>query len=181
MKKAFILLAEGFEEVEAITPIDFLRRAGIDVTIAGIDGEIITGSHGIRVKADSRVDELSPEDFDAAVIPGGMPGAENVFASEPARALITGINDQGGLIAAICAAPAVVLDPLGILKNRKASCYPGFEKRFKDARYVDERVVLDGRILTSCGPGCAADFSFEIIRYLLDSGTAETIRQKTLH
>lgn len=186
MKTAAILLADGFEEVEAITPIDFLRRAGIDVTIIGVtggdgtDGDV-TGGHGIQVRTDvpvTRADELK---LDAVIIPGGMPGAENIAASEEAKRLILRVFTEGGLVAAICAAPAVVLDPLGVLKDKQATCYPGFETRFKHARYSRERIVRDGTVISSCGPGCAADFSLAIIEYLIDKDTANEVRWRTLN
>lgn len=181
MKKAAVLLADGFEEVEAITPIDFLRRAGIEVTVAGVTGMEIRGGHGVIVSADIPVNQVSEGDLDVVIIPGGMPGAENVAASREARSLIEEVFAAGKLIAAICAAPAVVLDPLGILKGKKATCYPGFEERFRDAKYLNERVVRDGNVISSCGPGCAAEFSFGIIEYLLGTGTAEEVKRRTLN
>lgn len=174
------MYAEGFEEVEAITPVDFLRRAGIDVTIAGVGADRITGGHSVTVEADARIDRLNPEDYDAVVIPGGMPGAENIAASAEAGSFIKALYAKGGLVAAICAAPAVVLEPLGILKGRKATCYPGFESRFRDASFTEERVVPDGTVLTSRGPGTAAEFALAIIRYLVDEEMAEGLRKGTL-
>ena len=171
----------GFEEVEAVTPMDYLRRAGIEVILAGVSGEYITGAHGITLKTDLDVAGTEDLELNAVVLPGGMPGAENIAASGDALRLILRVFHAGGLIAAICAAPAVVLDPLGVLKNKQATCYPGFEKRFMDAAYVQDRVVLDGNVITSCGPGCAADFSFAIIDYLAGGKQADEVRQRTLH
>jgi 4-methyl-5(b-hydroxyethyl)-thiazole monophosphate biosynthesis len=181
MKKAAVLLADGFEEVEAITPIDYLRRAGIEVTVAGVTGMEIRGGHGIIVGADIPVDQVVSGDLDAVIIPGGMPGAENVAASRGARSLIEEVFASGKLTAAICAAPAVVLDPLGILKGRKATCYPGFEARFTDAAYLPDRIVKDGNVISSCGPGCAADFSFAIIEYLMGQWPADEVKKRTLN
>jgi len=186
MKTAAILLADGFEEVEAITPIDFLRRAGIDVTIIGVTGgdDIggeVTGGHGIQVGTDAPVTRTDELKLDAIIVPGGMPGAENIAASEEAKRLILRIFTEGGLVAAICAAPAVVLDPLGVLKDKQATCYPGFETRFKHARYSRERVVRDGTVISSCGPGCAAEFSLAIIQYLIDKDAANEVRWRTLN
>jgi len=181
MKKAALLLADGFEEVEAITPIDFLRRAGIEVSVVGVTGAEVRGGHGITVGADITVDQVASDELDAVIIPGGMPGAENVAASREAQNLILEVFAAGKLTAAICAAPAVVLDPLGILKGKKANCYPGFEKRFKDAVYLPDRVVQDGNVISSCGPGCAAEFSFAIIEYLLGKEPAEEVKRRTLN
>ncbi len=181
MQTAAVLLAEGFEEVEALTPVDFLRRVGIDVVVAGVTGMEIRGGHGISVKADIPVDQVAARELDAVIIPGGMPGAENIAASREALGLIEAVFAAGKLTAAICAAPAVVLDPLGILKGKKATCYPGFEARFKDALYLSDRVVRDGNVISSCGPGCAAEFSFAIIEYLLGTGPAEEVKRRTLN
>jgi len=180
MKKAAVLFAQGFEEVEALTPVDFLRRAGVDVTVTGVGDLRIIGGHSVSIEMDATIEQLASRDFDAVVIPGGMPGAENIAASAAARTFIKGIYEKGGLVAAICAAPAVVLDPMGILKNRKATCYPGFESRFKDAGFTEERVVLDGTVLTSRGPGSAAEFSLAVIRYLVGDKAAEDLRKGTL-
>ena len=179
MKRAILLLAEGFEEVEAVTPIDFLRRAGIEVTVAGVTGKRVTGGHGIEIGADRGMNEL-PSDVDAVLIPGGMPGATNVAKSDAANELIHRLHDEGKLIAAICAAPAVVLYPLGILDGKRMTCYPGFEKELSKARFSEERVVQDGTIITSRGPGTAAEFAEAVISYLLDDSAAREIRSRTL-
>lgn len=180
MCKAAVLFAQGFEEVEALTPVDFMRRAGIEVTMAGVGGDRIKGGHSILVEADTPIGPLDPGEYDAVVLPGGMPGAENIAASAEAVAFIKAVYEKGGLVAAICAAPAVVLDPLGILKGRRATCYPGFESRFRDAVFTEERVVLDGKVITSRGPGSAAEFALAIIRYLKDEEVAEKLRRATL-
>lgn len=178
-KKIALLLADGFEEIEAITPIDFLRRAGIEVTILGVESEVPVGGHGVAVKADSRV-EHPPRQLDGVVIPGGMPGATNVAASKAARELIQELYEEDKLIAAICAAPAKVLHPLGILDGRKATCYPGFEKELTEAEFSEERVVRSGSVITSRGPGTAAEFSEAVISYLLGEEKAREIHQATL-
>ena len=183
MKKAVLLLADGFEEVEAVTPIDFLRRAGIELHVLGVGGRRLTGGHGIQIAADASVDEFGKEfreDADAVLIPGGMPGAANVAASADARNLIMRAHADGKLIAAICAAPAVVLYPLGILDGKAATCYPGFEKEWTKARFSEERVVRDGAVITSRGPGTAAEFAEAVIEYLLDSDAAADIHRRTL-
>lgn len=164
-KKVAILLAPGFEEVEAITPIDFLRRAGIEVIVTGIGGMEIEGAHGITVKADKTINEVS-SDLDGIIIPGGMPGSTNVADSDKAIRIIQEINSAGKLVAAICAAPAVVLTKAGILDGKKVTCYPSFETHFTNSIHVIERVVVDGNIITSQGPGTAAEFSLKIVEIL---------------
>ena len=181
MKKAIVLLANGFEEVEAVTPIDFLRRAGIQVVTAGVGGEKITGAHDVKMLADVDVKKAGA-DYDAVVIPGGMPGASNIAASKEADAIIRNFFEKGKLVAAICASPAVVLAPKGILKGKNATCYPGFEKDLTaaGASFLESRVVRDGNLITSRGPGTAAEFAFEIIGYLLGPEAAKPIIEGTL-
>ena len=179
MKKVVVLLADGFEEVEAVTSIDFLRRAGCDVTIAGVTGETVTGAHEVVVAADLPVSSCKGG-FDAVVVPGGMPGASNIAGSKDAVALIRTVAESGGVVAAICAAPAVVLAPNGFLDGKEATCYPGYEKAFKNVRFSESRVVVDGNTVTSRGPGTAAEFVIKLIEVLLGPAVAEDIRSQTL-
>jgi protein deglycase len=179
MKRAVVLLADGFEEVEAVTQIDFLRRAGIDVVIAGVTGRDVVGAHDIRVNTDITVDEFS-ETFDAVVIPGGATGAENIAADEQAMALIRRGFDEGALIAAICAAPGVVLGANGLLGTSTFTCYPGFEAKATSGSFVEDRVVTDGKLITSRGPGTAAEFAEAIIQYLAGQEAAEDLHRRTL-
>ncbi len=181
MKKAVILFADGFEEVEGITQADFLRRAGIEVTLAGVKSLKVRGSRGIDITCDALLSDLDEAVFDAVVVPGGMPGAANVYESSEAGRLVKAMMKRGALVAGICAAPAVVLEPLGILEGKKATCYPGFEKRFHDASYSPERVVKDGNLITSQGPGSAAEFAFAIIGYLLGEAEAAEVQKATLN
>ena len=174
-----LLLADGFEEVEAITPADFLRRAGVDVGLVGIGGGVITGGHGIAVKADIRIEEIL-EIPEGVVVPGGMPGAENVAASEKALELIRDAFGAGKLVAAICAAPAVVLQKAGVLAGRTATCYPGFEHRFRGCAFSEDRVVVDGNLVTSRGPGTAAEFAVKLVEILTGADAAADIYGKTL-
>jgi protein deglycase len=179
-KKAAVLLAPGFEEVEAVTPIDFLRRAGVTVTVLGVGGREITGSRGVTIRTDSTV-EQADAGFDAVVVPGGMPGAENVAVSEESLALIRRVAGAGGLVCAICAAPAVVLAGTGLLSGKRATCYPGFEERFSlGVTFSEERVVEDGNFITSRGPGTAAEFAVAIIRRLVGDESARAVHEGTL-
>ena len=182
MKKIALFLAEGFEEIEAVTPMDLLRRAGIDLITAGVTGPMITGGHGITIRADRELKELtgSADSFDGVIVPGGVGGAENIAASVPAVEFIKNMMNAGKLVAAICAAPALVLTPLGIIDGKQATCYPGFEEKFTGAKFAAQRVVADGNVITSRGPGTAAEFSIAIIAYLEGEEKAEQIRSRTL-
>ncbi|MCL2558760.1 MAG: DJ-1/PfpI family protein, partial [Treponema sp.] len=156
-KTALVLLAEGFEEVEAVTPIDYLRRAGATVTVAAVGGNslYVNGARGITVSADIFLEEAMESDIlpSALVIPGGLPGADNIAASVEARALIAKMQGAGKKVCAICASPAIVLAPLGILAGKKFTCYPGMEKGIADGHWSDDPVVIDGNIITSRGAG----------------------------
>ncbi len=180
-KKTLVLLAEGFEEIEAVVSIDILRRAGVDVTVACIgSSEIVRGSRNIEIKSDMKVEEFNGLP-DAIVLPGGMGGAENLANSEHVVDLIKKCFIQGKIVAAICAAPAVVLASTVILDNRKATCYPSMEERFSNnTRYVNEDVVVDGNIITSRGVGTALYFALEIVRQLLGKDAADEVKEKTL-
>ena len=126
-KKMLTVLAEGFEEIEAVTPVDLLKRAGIEVETTGIKGIDVSGSHEISIIADHSFDEIS-DSYDGVFIPGGLPGSTNIAECRPAMDLIRKMFNEGKLVCAICAAPAVVLNSAGILAGKKATCYPGFEK-----------------------------------------------------
>lgn len=179
-RKVLIVLADGFEEIEAITPIDVLRRAGLEVTVAGIGGTRITGAHGITVTADVNIDEVE-ELPDAIVLPGGLPGAENLARSEALRNLLDRMDSEERQIGAICAAPALALAPTGILDGRRATCYPGFEDRFPPAVvFAQERVISDGHVTTSRGPGTALEFSLALADRLAGRETARQLSEGML-
>ena len=179
-KKAIILLATGFEEIEAVTVVDILRRAGIEIISAGIDSMSITGSHGIAVAADKKLKDIKP-DVDAVIIPGGMPGAMHLHNSSEVNEFIKEMNSKGAVIAGICAAPSVVMAPIGILDNKSATCYPGNQIDFaKSTKYKDEAVVVDGNIITSQGPGTAMEFAFAIVEKLIGKDTVKKLRKHTL-
>jgi len=179
MVKIAVLLARGFEEVEAVTPADFLNRAGIEVLLTGVQEKNVRGSHNIAIAADYTLDEL-PDDLDGVVIPGGMPGAKNVASSIGAVELIRSLHKKGKLVAAICAAPAVVLEKAGVIAGKKATCFPGFEKHFTQTDFSDERVVVDGNIVTSRAPGTAAEFSLKLVEILAGKKAADKIYDGTL-
>ena len=179
-KKILTVLAEGFEEIEAVTPVDLMKRAGILVETTGIKGIDVSGSHDISIIADHSFDEIS-DTYDGIFIPGGLPGSTNIADFEPVMNLIKKMFSEGKLIAAICAAPAVVLNKTGILSGKKATCYPGAEKEFNaDVMFVEDKVVVDGNVITSRGAGTAAVFSHALIEYLADKETADKILEATL-
>lgn len=161
----YLFLAEGFEEIEALTPLDILRRADINVKTVGIGGKIITGAHSIPVTADITVDEVDFENIDAVILPGGMPGTLNLKANETVIKAVLTANNCGKLVAAICAAPSI-LGGLGLLDNREAICYPGFEDELKGAVISKNNLAVSGNIITAAGAGVAAEFGFEILNYL---------------
>ncbi|MDR2742153.1 MAG: DJ-1/PfpI family protein [Treponema sp.] len=181
-KKALVFLADGFEEVEAVTPIDYLRRAGIEVTTASVSGNrTVTGAHGLPVVADSLLSELpAGVAWDVLVCPGGMPGAANIAASAPACALLKAQAAAGRLIATICASPAVVLSPLGLLRGRRFTCYPGMEKGVEGAFWSADRVVADGNIITSRGAGTAGEFAVVVIGAILNQEEANKVAASVL-
>ncbi|OGW86466.1 MAG: hypothetical protein A3A81_02755 [Omnitrophica bacterium RIFCSPLOWO2_01_FULL_45_10b] len=179
-KKVLVILADGFEEIEAITPIDVLKRAGLEVTLAGLSSRTVSGAHGVKFQADITFDEYKDLP-DAIVLPGGMPGSKNLAESKQVAELIKKMNDQKRLIGAICAAPALAVAPTGILNGKKATCYPGFENNFPSSvTFLTDRVVVDGNVITSRGPGSALEFSLELVRKLAGPEQAKTLKEGLL-
>ncbi len=171
----YMFLAHGFEEVEALTPLDLLRRAGLEVTTVGIGGELVTGSHGITVQADI-VDSVFRDDApEMVILPGGMPGARNLDASPTVDAALRATAAHDGYLAAICAAP-MVLGKRGLLKGRRAICYPGFEKFLDGAILSNHHVVRDGNVVTAVGMGAALRFGLELVAMLRGDVAAEELR-----
>ncbi|WP_300950005.1 DJ-1 family glyoxalase III [Muribaculum intestinale] len=163
---SYIFLAPGFEEIEALATVDAMRRAGMKVVeVAVADTKNVTGATGQTVVADSLITEIDPTDAEWIIIPGGQPGADNLHASPKVNEIIKNQFDRGGRIAAICAGPAVVVAPTGILKGKKATCYPGLGDMIESGggTYVKEAVVVDGNIITSEGPGTTLKFAKAII------------------
>ena len=158
-----ILLCDGFEEIEALTPLDMLRRAGLDVRTVGVSGKVVLGSHAIPVIADFSPEEVKGEEVSAVILPGGMPGAKNLDASPFVDKLIKEVSDRGGCLAAICAAP-LVLGRRGLLFGKRATCYPGFEGELVGATVTDEAAVTDGNVITARGMGAALAFSKELLK-----------------
>jgi 4-methyl-5(b-hydroxyethyl)-thiazole monophosphate biosynthesis len=176
-----LLLAPGFEEVEAVTPADFLRRAGVEVRLVGVGGRLVAGNHGIVLQADTTLEEMAAaEEPEGVILPGGMPGAANLAASPEVLSLIRRLHAQGRLVAAICAAPAVVLEPAGVLAGRRATCFPGFEDRLATARFSAGRVVVDGNVVTSRAAGTAAEFAEKLVELIAGRAKALEVHRRTL-
>ncbi len=175
--KVLVPLAEGFEEIEAITVIDILRRAGIDTVTASLKNNPVTGSHRISVTTDIELNDN--ENFDAIILPGGMPGSTNLKNDRRIINLIKMINKAGGLTAAICAAP-IVLSEAGVLKEKKFTCFPGYEKEITDGIHINEKVVIDGSIITGIGAGSAVLFALAIVEFLKDKETARKIKEQII-
>lgn len=164
--KVLVFLADGFEEVEALTVVDYLRRADIEVDTVSIGEKAIKGAHDIIVTADKLLSEVENEKaYDAAVIPGGIPGATNLRDNIRVIEIVKSLNEDDKLLAAICAGP-IVLERAGIIEGRDITSYPGFEDELGDCHYIEANVVKDGNIITSRGPALATDFAIEIISYL---------------
>jgi 4-methyl-5(b-hydroxyethyl)-thiazole monophosphate biosynthesis len=179
-KKFLVILADGFEEIEAVTVIDVLRRAGVEVFVAGLIDNKVKGSRQITVLADGLLAQVN-SDFDGLVLPGGGQGALRLAESDKVNALIKGMFAKNKIIAAICAAPAIVLSPLGILAGKKATCFPGMEEKFnQDVKFVAKAVVIDGNIITSRAPGTAMEFALAIVEEISGFSMAQKVRQAVL-
>ena len=176
MKNALVPLANGFEEIEAMTVIDILRRAGIDVVIAGIPGKIVRGSHAVIISTDTKIDDVENDIFDAIILPGGNPGYKNLSKSNIVLKQIVKHNDNKRLVAAICASP-LVLAQAGVLYDKIATVYPGMERDIPKPR--NGSVIKDGNIITAQGPGVALNFALAIVEYLLGKAKIGELR-KTL-
>lgn len=171
----YMFLAHGFEETEALTPLDLLRRAGLEVTTVGIGGELVTGSHGITVQADIADSVFHDNAPEMVILPGGMPGTRNLDASPVVDAALRATAARDGYLAAICAAP-MVLGKRGLLKGRRAICYPGFEKFLDGAILSNHHVVRDGKVVTAVGMGAALHFGLELVAMLRGDIAAEELR-----
>ena len=163
MKTIFVFLAAGFEEIEALTPVDVLRRAGLVVqTVSIMDEQVVAGAHGVPVLADKMFAEINPEDAEMILLPGGLPGATNLDAHEGLGQLISDFAKAEKPLAAICAAP-LVFGNRGLLQGKKATCYPGFETYLQGAEYTAALVEKDANFITGKGPGAAMEFAFAIV------------------
>ena len=178
MNRIYVFLADGFETVEALAPVDVMRRAGLDVVTVSIMGrkEVIS-AQSVTVVADALYENISLADADALILPGGGVGTDNLSAHEPLRTQLVNACSRGLLVAAICAAP-MVFGRIGILEGKRATCYPGCEGDLFGAEYTAKAVEQDGNILTACGPGASFDFGFAIVKHFCGADVVETLRSQ---
>jgi 4-methyl-5(b-hydroxyethyl)-thiazole monophosphate biosynthesis len=179
MAKVCVLLAPGFEEIEAVTIIDVLRRAVIETVVLGVEGTVVEGSHGITLQADDTLAARGHEAWDMVVLPGGMPGAAHLRDHAAVQALLQKQHAGGGRLAAICAAP-IALSAAGVLRDKRATSYPSFADQLVCAAYLDDAVVVDGTVTTSRGPGTALRFSLGLVAQLADADRAATLAKAML-
>ena len=170
----YLFLANGFEITEAMAPLDVMRRAGLDVKTVGITGEYAQSSHGVTVKADILLQDVSYDDIEGVVLPGGMPGTLNLKASQDVRDAIQYCFDNGKLIAAICAAPSI-FGCMGLLEGKKVTSFPGFENELRGAEYTGAHVETDGNVITAKGAGCALSFGRAIVAFALSENEADKV------
>jgi 4-methyl-5(b-hydroxyethyl)-thiazole monophosphate biosynthesis len=173
--RAIVPLAEGFEEIEAVTIIDVLRRAGFEVTSVFLQKNPVTGSHDIAIQADRYIDDISASDYDCIILPGGMPGSSNLKDDGRVISLLQQFNTRNKMIGAVCAAP-IVLSEAGLLEGRRVTCYPGYESNLSGATHLPEPVVRDGRMITGKGPGCALPFALEIVEAVMGAETMNNLK-----
>lgn len=172
----YLFLANGFEEIEGLTPLDVLRRAGEDVMTVGVGSDKITSSHKVTVICDTTVDKIEKrDDLKAVILPGGMPGTLNLEADKTVQEYIDFANEKGAFVCAICAAPSI-LGHKGLLDGKKAISFPGFEKDLRGAEISENGVVRDGNIITAKGMGVSLDFGLEILSALQGKEKADAVR-----
>lgn len=180
MEKVLVFLADGFEEIESLTPVDFLRRAGLEVDTVSIkDDKKVMGAHNIPVLADKLIAEIDPKDYVLSYIPGGLPGATNLRDDSRVIETIKAIEKNDGYVAAICAGP-IVLEEAGLLQGKKATSFPGFDKDLKsiDSYVDDELVVVDGKIITGRGPAIALYEALKLVEILKGKEAMEELKNE---
>lgn len=179
--KVAVFLATGFEEIEALTVVDILRRGGVETTMVSISDDLfVTSARNIMVKADVTFKELENKDLTMLVLPGGLPGTTNLEACQPLMKIVDEFDSEGKYVAAICAAPSI-LGHRGILNGKKACCYPGYEEDLTGAIVSNQEVEVDGHIITARGMGCSIPFSLALLELLRGKELAETIKQKIIY
>jgi len=179
-KTAFVAVADGTEELEAVTIIDVLRRAGTAVTVASVGELNITASRGVKLVADCVIGDCKEKTYDLIVLPGGLPGAEHLRDCPPLIEMLKKQKQSGRLYAAICASPAVALAPHGLLDDKQATGYPSMSNKLPNQTKADRRVVVDGNCITSQGPGTALEFAIELLRQLFDDAKAQQVAEPML-
>lgn len=179
MSKVAVLLAEGFETIEALTVVDVLRRANVCCNMVSMNNLVVTSSHNIEIKADEIFSEALINEYDMIVLPGGMPGSANLRDDERVINVIKAFNEKDKYIASICAAP-IALGKAGVLNGKNATCYPGFENELTGCNFKEDNIVRDGNILTARGPAITLPFSYEILKMLGYEKEANDIRSGML-
>ncbi len=176
----YILLSNGFEEIEALATADILRRAKLEVKLVSADNtESVIGSHDIKVSADIMLNDID-ELGDAIILPGGLPGTTNLHSNKNVTELVMKHYTNHRYVAAICAAPSILGD-LGILQNKKATCYPSYENKLIGAAAVEEKVMVDGKVITSRAAGTSFDFGFKLVELLVSKKTAEELKDSMIY
>lgn len=173
----YVFLADGFEIIEALSPVDMLRRAKIETKLVGVTGEIVTSSCGVAVKTDMLIDEFDFYDVEAVVLPGGMPGTLNLENNQTVQKIIDNASNTNAFICAICAAPSI-LGHKGLLNEKEATCFPGFENALEGASLSEDFVVTDGKFITARGAGVSVDFGLEIVKQLRGEELSNEIRSQ---
>lgn len=179
MKKVLVPLAPGFEEIETVTVVDILRRAGARVVLAGTEEGLIEGSRGVKIMADSHVDQIDPHDFDLIVLPGGQPGTTHLQKNPRVLEILKKMHQANKQIAAICAAP-MVLQTAGILKDCAITSHPSVREHLEEVKYSESRVVIDGNIITSRSPGTALEFALKLVEILFGKDRMEAVNAGVL-
>ena len=173
----YMLLGTGFEETEAIAPLDLLRRAGVEVKTVGLNGKVIIGSHGIPITADLEIGEISLQDLEMVILPGGLGGVASIRSCKAALDLIRYAWNSGAYVAAICAGPTVLAD-LGIMEGKNATCYPSCTGGMGSANIYEESAVRDGRVITGASAGCAVPFGLALVAALKGEEIAKTVAEQ---
>ena len=177
--KVVVCFATGYEEVEALCTVDVLRRAGIEVVMAGVSGNPVSSSRQISINMDTRIDEIDWDTVDMIVLPGGLPGVDNLYANEIVTKQVMEFKEKGKWIGAICAAPSI-LGKLGVLIGEVATCYPGFENTLEGAVASKERVVISNKIITGIGAGASLEFAYVLLEVLKGEEVAQKLKESML-
>ena len=179
MKKVIVLLAEGFEQIEALAPLDILRRAGFEVTTVSVSNSIwVTSSHNVKVEADTLISKLPMQSADMLVLPGG-PGTKNYDAQPLVKTLIDQHVKDNKYLAAICAAPSIY-GKMGLLEGKRATCFPGYEQTLKGAQFTGTKVEVDGNVITARGAGCSIEFGLALVACLAGKAVADDLAKKIM-
>lgn len=179
--KFLALVANGTEEIEIVTVVDFLRRMGVDVDLVSVESSRkVKGSHDIFMGADYTLDQIDPEDYVGVYTPGGLPGATTIAENETVQKIYQDFDNQGKIISAICAGP-LILSKASVLKDRDFTCYPGFRDNIDGGNFVDERVVIDDNMITSQGPSTANLIAYTLVERLINKEVAEELKKETLY